>query len=92
LRNYKITTVFWTLRLINEHSKSYASIQCYTTMNVFLFEEFESDDVLVKCQNFLYSSLIFSNKYRTEGVEHSIRSNILHDDNIVWSKNPRLLI
>jgi hypothetical protein len=37
-------------------------------MNVFLFEEFESDDVLVKCQNFLYSSLIFSNKYRTEGV------------------------
>ena len=38
-------------------------------MNVFLFEEFESDDVLVKCQNFLYSSLIFSNKYRTEGVE-----------------------
>jgi len=37
-------------------------------MYVFHCKENKYDDVLFKCQNFLYSSIFFSNKYRTEGV------------------------
>ena len=42
--------------------------------NHFVFHCTENtyDDVSVKCQNFLYSSLFFSNKYRTEGVHKKL--------------------
>ena len=44
---------FATLKPINQHLDRCACIRCYPSMNSVHLEEFESDDVSVKCQVFL---------------------------------------